>query len=129
MRLVGFEADGVKYYLATNRRDLTPERIAQAYRPRWDIETFFGWWKIHLKVYHLISRSFHGMTVQILAGLITYLLLAIHCQEQFQEKVSIKRVRRLRIIIRNELSYPGQADSVDSSNDPPKKLHPPFAKT
>ena len=41
--------------------------------------------------------------VQILAGLITYLLLAIYCREQHNEKVSIKRVRELRINIQNEI--------------------------
>ena len=41
--------------------------------------------------------------VQILAGLITYLLLAIYCREQHNEKVSIKRVRELRIKIQNEI--------------------------
>jgi len=62
-----------------------------------------GWWKRHLKVYHLIARSEHGLMVQILAGLITYLLLAIYCHEQHDEKVSIARVRELRFNIRNEL--------------------------
>jgi len=41
--------------------------------------------------------------VQLLAGLITYLLLAIYCHKHFQEKVSIRRVRQLRIQIENEL--------------------------
>ena len=41
---------------------------------------------------------------QILGGLITYLLLAIYCQEQHHEKVSLNRVRELRINIRNELA-------------------------
>jgi predicted metallo-beta-lactamase superfamily hydrolase len=41
--------------------------------------------------------------VQILGGLITYLLMAIYCREQFNEKVSIKRVRELRNTILNEL--------------------------
>jgi hypothetical protein len=40
---------------------------------------------------------------QILGGLITYLLLAIYCQEEHNERVSISRVRELRIKIRNEL--------------------------
>jgi hypothetical protein len=46
------------------------------------IKTFFAWWKQHLKVYHLILRSRHGLMVQMLAGLITYLLLGIYCHEQ-----------------------------------------------
>lgn len=103
LRLVGYEVDGVKYWIATDRYDLTAEQIAAAYKLRWDIENFFAWWKRHLKVYHLIARSEHGLMVQILAGLITYLLLAIYCHRQFNERVSIKRVRQLRITIQNEL--------------------------
>ena len=72
VRLVGYKAAGTKFWIATSRRDLTAEQIALAYKLRWDIENSFGWWKKHLKVYHLISKNFHGMMVQILAGLITY---------------------------------------------------------
>jgi hypothetical protein len=102
VRLVGYEVDGVKYWVATSRFDLSAEQIAFIYKLRWDIETFFAWWKRHLKVYHLIARSEHGLMIQILAGLITYLLLAIYCHEQHNEKVSIKRVRQLRNKILNE---------------------------
>ena len=102
LRVVGFKADGVNYWIATDRYDLTAEQIAYIYRLRWDIEKFFAWWKRHLRVYHLIARSEYGLMVQILSGLITYLLLAIYCHEQHNEKVSIKRVRELRIKIDNE---------------------------
>lgn len=106
VRLVGYKVAGIKYWIATNRFDLSAEQVAQAYKLRWDIENFFAWWKRHLKVYHLIARSEYGLMVQILAGLITYLLLAIYCYEQFKEKVSIKRVRELRIELENELRDP-----------------------
>jgi hypothetical protein len=102
VRLVGYQVDSVKYWVATSRFDLSAEQIASIYKLRWDIETFFAWWKRHLKVYHLIARSEHGLMVQILAGLITYLLLSIYCHEQHNEKVSIKRVRQLRNNILNE---------------------------
>ena len=102
LRLVGYEIDGVKYWVATSRLDLSAEQIAAIYKLRWDIEKFFAWWKRHLKVYHLIARSEHGLMIQILAGLITYLLLAIYCHEQYNEKVSIRRVRQLRNKILNE---------------------------
>ncbi len=126
LRLVGYKVAGVKYWIATNRLDLSAEQVAEAYKLRWDIENFFAWWKRHLKVYHLISRSEHGLMVQILAGLITYLLLAIYCHENHQEKVSIKRVRQLRINIQNDLRNAGQ----DGPKNPlEKKLHPPYAKT
>ncbi len=70
--------------------------IAQVNKLRWDIETFFAWWKRHLKVYLLISRSRHGLMIQKLAGLITSLLLTIYCYEQHGESVSIRRVRQLQ---------------------------------
>jgi len=128
LRLVGYEVDGVKYWIATNRHDLTAEQIATAYKLRWDIENFFAWWKRHLKVYHLIARSEHGLMVQILAGLITYLLLAIYCHRQFNEKVSIKRVRQLRIQIQNELRN-GLFDKLPDSNFKEQQLQQVHAKT
>ncbi len=114
LRLVAYLVDGVEYWIATNRFDLSAEHIAQIYKLRWDIEKFFAWWKRHLKVYHLIARSPYGLMVQLLAGLITYLLLAIYCHEHHNEKVSIKRVRELRIMIDNEVR--------DSEKVPPDRV-------
>ena len=103
LRLVGYKIGNKKYLVATDRLDLTATQLALAYKLRWNVETFFAWWKRQLHVYHLISRSKHGLKIQILAGLITYLLLAIYCHEEHGEKVTIKRVRELRIQIENEL--------------------------
>jgi hypothetical protein len=92
-----------KNTLFSDGHDLTAEDIALVYKLRWDIEKFFAWWKRHLHVYHLIARSQYGLMVQILGGLITYLLLAIYCHEEYGERVSIKRVRSLRNKINNEI--------------------------
>jgi IS4 transposase len=89
IQVVAYVIDGVEYWIATNRFDLFAEQIATDYKLRWDIESFFAWWERHLNVYHLIARSEHGLMVQVLVGLITYLLLAIYCHKQHQEKVSI----------------------------------------
>ncbi|MBM9521309.1 IS4 family transposase [Desulforhopalus vacuolatus] len=102
LRLVGYNIAGKQYWVATDRFDLSAEQIAFIYKLRWNIENFFAWWKRHLKVYHLFARSKNGMMVQILSGLITYILLAIYCQEKHGESVSIRRVRQLRNQIRNE---------------------------
>lgn len=102
LRVVGYKVDNTNYWIATDRYDLTAEQIATIYKLRWNIETFFAWWKRHLKVYHLIARSPYGLMVQIIGGLITYLLLAIYCHDEFGEKVSIRRVRQLRTNIINE---------------------------
>ena len=122
IRLVGYTVDGTKYWVATSRFDLTAEQIALIYKLRWDIEKFFAWWKRHLKVYHLIARSECGLMVQIPSGLITYLLLAIYCREQHNEKVTIKRVRELRIKIQNEIRITTSSGIVGSNfenHEPP----------
>ena len=104
VRLVGYRVENAEYWIATDRHDLSAEQIAFAYKLRWNIEIFFGWWKRHLKVYHLISRSKYGLMVQMLAGLITYILLSIYCHDVHQEHVSVKRLREICIKIRNEMS-------------------------
>jgi hypothetical protein len=92
--------------------DLTAEQIALIYKLRWTIESFFGWWKRHLKVYHLIARSPYGLMMQILAGVISYLLLALYCHEGYSEKVSIRQVRELCCNIRNEAAEDATATGV-----------------
>ncbi len=128
VRLVGYRVDGKKYWVATDRNDITAEEVACIYKLRWDIEIFFGWWKRHLKVYHLIARSQYGLMVQILGGLITYLLIAIYCRNNFNEKVSIKRVRELRIKIKNEASsFDFLACRTDENQGNSKKQKKDFA--
>jgi hypothetical protein len=108
-----------------DRFDLSAEDIAFIYKLRWEVEKFFGWGKRHLRVYHLIARSKHGLKVQILSGLITYLLLAIYCHEQHDEPVSIKRVRELRIKIQNETREleSTQPDHDDLNSQNTEMLH------
>jgi hypothetical protein len=124
VRVVGYWVEDKKYWVATNRFDLTAADLALIYKLRWEIEKFFGWWKQHLNVYPLIARSAYGFLVQVLGGLITYLLLAIYCHKHFQERVSINRVRALRINIQNEArilnNYPAE---------PQRQGYHPHAKT
>lgn len=122
LRLLGYTIEGKEYWVATDRFDLTAEQIALAYKLRWDIEKFFAWWKRHLKVYHLFARSKNGLMVQILSGLITYLLLAIYCHEEHGEPVSIRRVRQLRNQIRNEAAMRfANSEAVTRKRRPRKK--------
>ncbi len=124
VRVVGYRVEGVEYYVATDRYDLSAEQIATIYKLRWTIEAFFKWWKKHLKVYHLIARSEHGLMVQILGGLISYLLMAIYCREQFGEDVSIERIRELRIKIKNELMAGEQLNLAECADCDANGLSP-----
>jgi len=57
------------------------------------------------------------LMVQILAGLITYLLLAIHCHQNHGEPVNIKRVRELRVKIQNELRMTEESPASQISKE------------
>jgi hypothetical protein len=102
-RVVAYQIGNTKYIVVTNRMDLTAEQIAFLYKLRWDIEKFFQWWKKHLNIYHLIGRSKYAVMIQILAGLITYLLLTIYCRKHYNEHVSLKKFRTLQNDIQNEI--------------------------
>lgn len=121
VHLVGYNIDGKSYWVATDRFDILAEQVALIYKLRWDIESFFAWWKRHLNVYHLFARSKNGLMVQILSGLITYLLLAIYCHEQHGESVSIHRVRQLRIQIRNEAMQQALEHTVGQNRNRSKR--------
>jgi len=110
--LVGFKSRGKVYWIVTDRGDLSAEQIAFIFSLRWEIESFFAWWKRHLKVYHLISRSPHGVLLQLLAGLVTYLLLVLYFDQQFGERPSIRRVRELRRHIRYEMAIAKPPDRL-----------------
>jgi hypothetical protein len=57
------------------------EEVAQLYRRRWEIETFFKFLKGHLSYTHLVNRSPNGVEVLILTQLIASLLLIQYRRE------------------------------------------------
>lgn len=128
VRLVGYRVAGIDFWIATDRRDLSAQQITMVYKLRWDIEKFFAWWKRHLNVYHLIARSRYGLMVQILGGLITYLLLAMYCHREYGESVNINRVRELRIQIQNELRDQGATTDLYFFKEHERPSRP-YAKT
>ena len=102
LRLIGLRVRRKVLWIVTNRRDLTALQIACVYQLRWHIETFFAWWKRHLNVSHLIARSPSGLLMQLLAGLITYVLLVISFSRQYADRPSLAHLRHLRRDIRRE---------------------------
>jgi len=60
--------------------------------------------------------------IQMLAGLITSILLAIYCHDERSESVSIRRVRQLRNQILNE-SRAGCAESTMQGLPIPNIIH------
>lgn len=61
----------------TNNFRLPPEIIAQLYKARWSVETFFKWIKHNLRINSFYGTSPNAVKVQIWTAISTYLLVAI----------------------------------------------------
>jgi hypothetical protein len=76
LRLVHYrDPDGKEYVFLTNRPDLAALAVADLYRQRWQIETFFRWIKQNLKIKSFYGTSENAVLIQIWTAMIAYLLL------------------------------------------------------
>lgn len=97
--------EGKIYEYLTNRLDLSPWIICQAYKYRWQIELFFRWIKNHLQVRRLLSRSENAVKIQLYAALITYLLLALYTTKVLGSvRLTVKHLRKIKNMLHNLLS-------------------------
>ena len=75
--------------LATNDVNAPAQDIAQLYKDRWQIELFFKWIKQHLRIRHFLGCNENAVKTQILAALITYLLLLLYQDHQGLQSTSL----------------------------------------
>ena len=64
--------------VAADREDLPADVISLIYKCRWQIEIFFRFFKHVLGCRHLLSYSANGIELQIYAGIIVCLLIALY---------------------------------------------------
>ncbi|MFA9558144.1 IS4 family transposase [Evansella sp. AB-rgal1] len=77
LRLVEYQDDQKrKYRVVSNRWDLKASDIAEIYRLRWEIESFFKWIKQHLKVVKWFNTKPDAVWNQIYIIMIAYALCA-----------------------------------------------------
>ena len=82
LRQVTFvDADGNIYEYLTDECRLSAGNIAEIYKRRWDIETFFRWIKQNLKIKTFLGTSKNAVMTQIWVAMIYFLLLKwiAHC--------------------------------------------------
>jgi len=79
IRLVVYEdyATSTVYSFMTNDFDLPALSIAELYRERWKVESFFKWIKQHLHIKAFYGTSQNAVHCQIWIAISTYLLIAI----------------------------------------------------
>ena len=99
----------------TNDLDRTAQEIADLYKARWQIELFFKWIKQNLEIKRFFGRSENAVKIQVLAAMISYLLLKLaqlstHC------KISLQQIAR-----RVCLNLTKRCSLLELFNDPPEK--------
>jgi len=78
LRLVTFidRETGEEHVFVTNNFKLAACTIADLYKSRWEIETFFKWIKQNLKIKSFLGTSRNAVMTQVWAAMIYYLLLS-----------------------------------------------------
>ena len=98
-------SNGGTFYIVTNRFDLTAQEVADVYRLRWSIETFFKWIKQHLRIKKFYSTTFNGILIQIYTALILYCLLKLVHSIHFPNDNFLQMLRIIAGNIWNTVSY------------------------
>lgn len=91
LRCVVVKREGNKkpLVMVTNLLTIPAKAVADIYKSRWDIELFFKWIKQNLKIKKFLGRSENAVKLQLISGLITYLLIALY-RATFKNKLSLQ---------------------------------------
>lgn len=84
---------GKELTFVTNLMCYNSEEIAWLYKKRWDIELFFKWIKQHCKIKTLMGHSENAVRLQMITGIITYLLLRLTL-EKVDIEISLINLKR-----------------------------------
>ncbi len=78
LRRIGYRdpESGKFYEFLTNHFDLSPKTIADIYKERWQIETFFRLIKQNLRLKSFVGTSENAVLSQVYVAMIAYLVLA-----------------------------------------------------
>jgi len=80
LRRIGYKDPKTQkqYFFFTNNFKLAAKTIADIYKQRWQIETFFKWIKQHLKIKTFFGTSRNALLTQIWTALIALMILALY---------------------------------------------------
>ena len=94
---------GKSVKVCTDLIDVTPEKIANIYKERWKIETFFKFIKQNLNVKRLFGTTENAVYNQLFISLITYVLLNFTYVETDKnlKYVKLSLVQFIRKLINN----------------------------
>jgi hypothetical protein len=113
------DKSGEQICFITNMPDEDCYRIAELYKQRWEIESFFKFIKQHLNVKHLVSRDENGIKVMIYMTMIVSILILAYKKTN---KIKSSKIAKLKfeIDLENEII---KTIVVLCGGDPNKAAH------
>ena len=110
LRRVGYRdpETGKHFKFLTNRFDLSAKTIADIYKDRWKIESFFRFIKQNLRIKSFVGRSENAVLIQVYVAMIACLLLALLKHQSklgwgLQEMAQLLQVNPMRRVSAGEL--------------------------
>ena len=96
LRMVRFYDEGTQktFIFLTNNFKLSASTIADLYKSRWGIETFFKWIKQHLKIQSFWGQTENAVKTQIWIAISAYLIVLI-AKKQLNLKYSLYEILQL----------------------------------
>lgn len=82
------------YVYLTNNFQLNSFTIAELYRARWGVETFFKWIKQHLRIKSFFGTSPNAVKTQVWIAISTYVLIAI-MRKKLNSKLSLYTILQI----------------------------------
>ncbi|EGJ35058.1 transposase [Moorena producens 3L] len=89
----------------TGESEISNEDIGDFYRWRWQIELFWKFLKMHLKLDRLITKNINGIEIQIYSCLIGYVLLQLVVIPKCFGKKTLDKLRYLQAFMCENISY------------------------
>ena len=102
----------------TSIMDSTPEQIANLYKKRWEIETFFKFIKQELNFSHFINRSKNGIEIVLYCTLIAAILLLV-----YKNLNNLKGYKIMKQKFLQELEWTIMEDIIKMCGGDSKLLH------
>ena len=79
--------------------------MGELYRKRWQIELFWKFFKIHLKLDKLMTKNVNGIKIQIYSCLIVYLRLQLIDISTKIINTTLDKLRYLQSFMNEKISY------------------------
>ena len=108
--------------LITNDIERTAVEIAALYKGRWQIELLFRWIKQHLNIRKFLGANDNAIRLQIIAGMIAYLLLRIAVRLNCVKLPNLRFAELVcqRLFMRKPIAEIDKPPPVNPSNPRPK---------